>query len=203
MNQPDGRSGPSSRPDDVLGAAGAAPDEQLDATRTLLGDPALERLWARVRAALDRTGGAVSGTVTLSSPSEDERRAVGRVLGRHSRARNVRVDLARLDDALRRSPLGEGLVAWITERGGPLEDRPAARCPRRGPPRRARPSRRHQRPRGRGLVRRVDRRPAARGAPRAAGRIVRRRAAHRGHRGARAPAHRRGVDRGAGEHRDR
>ena len=94
--------------------------------RALLGGPTYQRLWERARAHLERNGGEIVGSVSIPSPTAEERAAVGAVLGRHRKAAGtIRVEVAALDGALRQSALGLGLVDWLEETGGPLRDRRA------------------------------------------------------------------------------
>lgn len=85
-----------------------------------------QRLWQRCRASLERSGGAVTGQVSLPDPTEAERHAVGALLRRRlgPRARLV-VRLDALDVALRTGSVGAGLMDVIEALTGPLRDRPA------------------------------------------------------------------------------
>lgn len=98
---------------------------QLDRLR----QPDFARLVARVREALERSGGAFGDTiVSLSGATEAERDALAGLLGRPIRAAAPRVRLADLDARLLAGPLGIGLVAMVEALGGPLRDRPADRA---------------------------------------------------------------------------
>lgn len=66
------------------------------------------RLLAAARRRLARTGGEVTGSVTLVAPAEEELPVLERLIGRPVRARRVVVPLADLDAALRRA-YGSGL----------------------------------------------------------------------------------------------
>lgn len=94
----------------------------------LAADPALGRLWLRARERIEAGGGrAATGSFTIRDPTPEERVAVGLLLGRKLRGRSLRIPLAELDDALRGSPGGESLLAFLERTGGPLCDRPAER----------------------------------------------------------------------------
>ena len=92
-----------------------------------LAGPAFTRLWARCRVALERSSGAVSGTVSLGAPTNDERQEIGALLRRPYRVGLTRltVDLVALDAALRNGPAGAGLVDVVARLTGPLRDRPS------------------------------------------------------------------------------
>jgi uncharacterized protein (TIGR02679 family) len=87
------------------------------------------RLLAAARRSLERTGGALTGTVSLSRPAEAERRAIIGITGqyRDAQAARISVRLADLDRAVREGT-GHGLPELLAELGGPLRDRPAERA---------------------------------------------------------------------------
>lgn len=91
-----------------------------------LASPGLARLWARCRAALERSGGQVTGTIGLTNPTDEERRAIGSLLRRPMRPGQTRiiVRLFAIDEAVRRGPAAVGLVEAVTRLSGPLRDRP-------------------------------------------------------------------------------
>lgn len=90
----------------------------------LAADPAWRRLLAAARRSLERTGGSLDGTVSLSTPDEAERLAVIGVTGVHRPAgvNRVTVRLADLDTHLREA-YGTPLAAAV----GDFRDRPAER----------------------------------------------------------------------------
>lgn len=90
----------------------------------LTGDPAWRRLLAAARRSLERTGGRLDGTVSLTDPSDPERFVVIGITGVHRPAGVTRltVRLADLDEHLRAAH-GAGLAATL----GPLRDRPGER----------------------------------------------------------------------------
>jgi uncharacterized protein (TIGR02679 family) len=92
------------------------------------GGPEYRRLLERARRSLERTGGELSGSVSLSQPDDAERRAIIGITGqyRDTQTNRVAVRLADLDRAVRETT-GRGLRELLTERGGPLRDRPAER----------------------------------------------------------------------------
>lgn len=94
--------------------------------REVLTGPGYTRLWQRLRAHLERNGGDLRGTVALPSPSDDERAAVGALLGTHRKpAKTLRVGVTAVDRALRGGALGLGLREWLESLDGPLRDRRA------------------------------------------------------------------------------
>lgn len=105
-----------------------AEDDLLSA----LDRPGLERLWPAVRERFEHLGGA-RGTVRLSDATEDERRAVGSLLGLRALPPegDLRVSLIRLDRTLRESRFQVSLEEALTGLGGPLRDRPAEKESRR------------------------------------------------------------------------
>jgi uncharacterized protein (TIGR02679 family) len=93
--------------------------------------PQYQRLLAAARRSLERTGGALAGSVSISSPDDAERKAIIGITGRYRDAGVTRltVHLADLDAAVREArDDGRGLVGLLAERdGGALRDRPAER----------------------------------------------------------------------------
>ncbi|MEU4422062.1 TIGR02679 family protein [Actinoplanes sp. NPDC024001] len=87
--------------------------------------PGWERLLAAARRSLERTGGSLTGSVSLSAPDEQERLAVIGVTGVHRPAgvSRVTVRLAELDSFLRAAH-GIGLAEAV----GPFRDRPGERA---------------------------------------------------------------------------
>jgi uncharacterized protein (TIGR02679 family) len=90
----------------------------------LLGDPGWQRLLAAARRSLERNGGNLDGSVSLSAPTDAERLVVIGVTGVHRPAGvgRLTVRLAELDEYLR-AAYGDGLAVVL----GPLRDRPGDR----------------------------------------------------------------------------
>lgn len=90
--------------------------------------PEFRRLLRQARRSLERSGGDLSGSVSLSHPDDAERKAIIGITGqyRHARANRIGVRLADLDRAVHEST-GHGLPELLAELGGPLRDRPAER----------------------------------------------------------------------------
>ena len=90
----------------------------------LTSDPAWHRLLAAARRSLERTGGVLEGTVSLTAPADDERLVVIGITGVHRPAGvgRLTVRLADLDEHLRAAH-GAGLAGVL----GPLRDRPGER----------------------------------------------------------------------------
>jgi uncharacterized protein (TIGR02679 family) len=90
--------------------------------------PEFRRLLERARRCLERTGGDLSGSVSLSHPDDAERKAIIGITGqyRDTRTTRIAVRLADLDHAVRETT-GRGLPELLAELGGPLRDRPAER----------------------------------------------------------------------------
>ena len=86
------------------------------------------RLLAAARRSLERTGGGLAGSVSVSRPTDAERRAIIGITGqyRDTRTARVTVRLADLDSAVRETT-GHGLPELLAEFGGPLRDRSAER----------------------------------------------------------------------------
>lgn len=96
--------------------------------KELFDRPELHRLFAAVRDRLARAGSAPAHSVLLKNMDEAERRMLAEVHG-WSRipGSDVRIDLARLDVALRESRAATGLRNVVEALGGPIADRPAER----------------------------------------------------------------------------
>jgi uncharacterized protein (TIGR02679 family) len=90
--------------------------------------PEYRRLLDRARRSLERTGGELTGSVSLGQPDDAERKAIIGLTGQYRDARTTRiaVRLADLDQAVRETT-GRGLRELLVARGGPLRDRPAER----------------------------------------------------------------------------
>src|SRR5260370_5812127 len=88
--------------------------------------PEYSRLMAAARRSLERTGGELTGRISVAQPDEAERRAIIGITGVHqpSGTKRLTVPLVELDGALRRAT-GLGLQAALAALGGPLRDRPA------------------------------------------------------------------------------
>lgn len=88
--------------------------------------PEYRRLLTAARRSLERTGGRLSGRISVTQPDEAERKAIIGITGIHQAAgtKQLTVPLADLDSALRRAT-GLGLDAALAAIGGPLRDRPA------------------------------------------------------------------------------
>ena len=89
--------------------------------------PEYRRLLAAARRSLERTGGDLTGRISVADPDDAERKAIIGITGVHQPAgtRRLTVSLAALDAAVS-SGAGCGLVPLLTALGGPLRDRPAA-----------------------------------------------------------------------------
>jgi hypothetical protein len=87
-----------------------------------------QRLLAAARRSLERTGGELAGSVSVSRPTDAERRAIIGITGQYRETRTARVTvrLVDLDNAVREAT-GHGLPELLAELGGPLRDRPAER----------------------------------------------------------------------------
>ncbi|WP_190082421.1 TIGR02679 family protein [Streptomyces longisporoflavus] len=90
--------------------------------RRLLGDPGLRWLVDRARRRLER-GQPLTGAVSLSAPTELQRAAAERLLGRApGTGRSLSVPLDAVDDLLRRSGISPaGLAAAVVALCGPVE----------------------------------------------------------------------------------
>ena len=87
------------------------------------------RLLAAARRSLERTGGNLAGTVSVSHPSDAERKAIIGITGQYRDARTARVSvrLADLDSAVSEAT-GLSLPELLAELSGPLRNRPADRA---------------------------------------------------------------------------
>jgi uncharacterized protein (TIGR02679 family) len=110
-----------------------APGVRLpETTRAYLADPALAPVWEAVAARLERNGLRATGTVQVPVAADTVEPLAGllRASGKPVKvqAGSMRLRLADLDVALRRSAAAAGVVAVLgTLRGAPLVDRAAAR----------------------------------------------------------------------------
>src|SRR5260221_6609080 len=89
--------------------------------------PEYRRLLAAARKSLERTGGALSGRISVAQPDDAERRAIIGITGVHQPAgtKRLTVPLADLDTALRRAT-GLRLEAALAAVRGALRDPPSA-----------------------------------------------------------------------------
>lgn len=86
--------------------------------------PGWRRLLAAARRSLERSGGSLDGTVSLSTPDDDERHVVIGITGVHRPVAVGRVTVRLADiDAHLRAAYGRGLADVL----GPVRDRPAER----------------------------------------------------------------------------
>lgn len=93
----------------------------------LLALPGYGAVLAAVRARLE--AGGQPGTVTLRGLDADARRALADILGRRKPpAASARIRITDIDDGLRSSIVGAGLLELLESAGGPLVDRRARRA---------------------------------------------------------------------------
>lgn len=87
-----------------------------------------QRLLAAARRSLERTGGKLAGSISVSHPTDAERKAIIGITGQYRDMRTARITvrLADLDNAVRETT-GRGLPELLAELGGPLRNRPAER----------------------------------------------------------------------------
>src|SRR5258708_35887451 len=92
--------------------------------------PEYSRLMAAARRSLERTGGELTGRISVAQPDEAERRGIIGITGVHQPAGTKRLTapLVELDGAVRRAT-GLGLQAAHTALGGPLRAPPAQAAP--------------------------------------------------------------------------
>ncbi|MGH3198193.1 MAG: TIGR02679 family protein [Streptosporangiaceae bacterium] len=89
--------------------------------------PEYQRLLTAARRSLERTGGQLTGRISIAAPNDAERKAIIGITGIHQPAgtKRMTVRLAELDAALSRTT-GLGLAGVLGVLGEPLRDRPAA-----------------------------------------------------------------------------
>jgi uncharacterized protein (TIGR02679 family) len=120
VNASSGLPAPRPAPHDAPHDAGSA-GADADRLARLLGDRALAWFVERIRGRLARSR-PLTGAVTLATPSDDQRDAVERLLGRRPReGRSLTVRLDDVDAVLRRSgACPDGLAAAVTALTGPV-----------------------------------------------------------------------------------
>ena len=89
--------------------------------------PEYRRLLAAARRSLERTGGDLTGRISVADPDDAERKAIIGITGVHqpARTRRLTVSLAALDAAVARGT-GYRLAELLTTLGPPLRNRPLA-----------------------------------------------------------------------------
>ncbi len=89
--------------------------------------PEYRRLMAAARRSLERTGGDLTGRISIAGPDDAERKVIIGITGVHQPAgtKRMTVRLAELDAALSRAT-GLGLAGVLAVLGEPLRNRPAA-----------------------------------------------------------------------------
>jgi uncharacterized protein (TIGR02679 family) len=100
-------------------------------TREWLDQPALARIWDRLRDRLERNGLQIRGRMRLDGVTDAEREALGLLMGRAYTGDSVSVALADLDAQLRAGAAERGLVDVVADLCGPLINRPAVKVARR------------------------------------------------------------------------
>jgi uncharacterized protein (TIGR02679 family) len=87
-----------------------------------------QRLLAAARRSLEGSGGDLAGTVSVSHPTDAERKAIIGITGQYRDTRTARISvrLTDLDTAVRETT-GRSLLEFLAELGGPLRNRPAER----------------------------------------------------------------------------
>src|SRR3984957_1419938 len=101
--------------------------DQASSGRTYSG-PEYVRLLAAARRSLERTGGSLNATVTVTHPDDAERKAIIGITGQYRAEGSAQIGL-RLAAPTRaiREPPGAGLIELLEQIGPPLKDRPADR----------------------------------------------------------------------------
>jgi hypothetical protein len=101
----------------------SGPEPSLDRYR----GPEYRRLLAAARKSLERTGGQLTGRISVAAPDDAERKAIVGITGVHQPAgtKRMTVRLAELDAALSRVT-GLGLAGVLAVLGEPVRNRPAA-----------------------------------------------------------------------------
>lgn len=99
----------------------------------LLGVPEMAWLVSRVRPRiLAARGEPLTGAVQLTTPTDDQRAAAVRLVGRPRRTGSaLRVDLAVVEEVLRRGPWPPGLADAVETLSGPVVDKTAERAAER------------------------------------------------------------------------
>jgi len=94
-----------------------------------ISNPALASVWGRIADALERKGLVPIGAVVVDTQERAVRHAVGDLLGRPVTGEHCRIDLANLDDRIRRRAGIAGGLPEVASRvvGRRLVDRPASR----------------------------------------------------------------------------
>ena len=93
-----------------------------------LRGPEWTRILSSAKRQLERNGGSITGAVTLSSPSEDERKLIIGLTGMHRPpgVKSIRIQLDALDEAIE-SEFEMSLAAALAVVHGPVRNRPAER----------------------------------------------------------------------------
>ncbi|MFI5754755.1 TIGR02679 family protein [Streptomyces sp. NPDC051569] len=104
-----------------MSRSSTGPPADDDRLRRLLGDPGLGWLVDRARRRMEREQ-PLSGQVSLSAPTPDQRRSAERLLGRHpGSGRSLTVRLDEVDSVLRRSGVSTGgLAGAVVTLTGPV-----------------------------------------------------------------------------------
>ncbi len=94
-----------------------------------LRSPAWDRLLTLARRRLERSGGELSGSITLPLPSDAERKLIIGITGMHrpSAVKSVKIHLSDLDAAVYREH-ETSLVAALAVLNGPVRNRPAEKA---------------------------------------------------------------------------
>lgn len=95
-----------------------------------IADERLVLFWRRVGDRFEKAGLVAQGGLHMSLTSREERQVVGAVLGRTLTRSSITIDLAELDERLRRRSGVGGLAVVLTALGRPPTDRPALRTAR-------------------------------------------------------------------------
>ncbi len=90
-----------------------------DRLEALLGTTALARVRARMRTRLLRSG-ELTGTLTVSDPTPDERAEIDALFGRRPRRGRLSIDLNDLERILRNAGIAESLVDALQTLEGPI-----------------------------------------------------------------------------------
>lgn len=114
---------------DATGQAGRTGTGDRTAVDRLLGVPEMAWLLTRVRGRVASSAGStLTGVVRLARPSDAQRAAAARLVGRPRRTgSSLRVELADVEAILRRGPWPAGLVDAVETLTGPILDQAAER----------------------------------------------------------------------------